>query len=232
MQTIDVVPVSQLGQLEAEINTGLSLIREGGAKIQRAIFQIKEQRLWAEVRDAFEQPIYESFIHYCQVRWGMSQTSAYEHALAGKVANELLEAGVDESALPDANSHYQVLDEVKPGHRADVLKQAQAQSEGKPTAEVIRKAAKLEAGQSYKVTDPTHYRHGDVVQVAEVKHGIGVSEDDQPFFPTQLEATQPPPPKPSKPSIRDKAQQYRELLGRVLAEGLTPEIRSAIEAAL
>ncbi|MEO0533267.1 MAG: hypothetical protein AAF215_05315 [Cyanobacteria bacterium P01_A01_bin.123] len=231
MQTIDVVPVNQLGQLETEIDNGLALIREGGARIQRAIFEIKERRLWAEVRDAFEQPIYQSFTHYCEVRWGMSQTSAYEHALSGKIANELLEAGVDEDGLPSSNSHYQALDEVEPGQRADVLQQAREQSDGQPTAEDIRKAAALEVGKSYKVIDPSHHRFGDVVTIAEAKHGVGVSEDDCLFYPTQVEPTEPLPPKPTKPSIRDKAQQYRELLSRCL-EYLPSELRSEIEAAL
>ncbi|MEO1444777.1 MAG: hypothetical protein AAFV46_00815 [Cyanobacteria bacterium J06635_11] len=231
MQTIDVVPVNQLGQLETEIDKGLALIREGGARIQRAIFEIKERRLWAEVRDAFEQPIYQSFTHYCEVRWGMSQTSAYEHALSGKIANELLEAGVDEDDLPSSNSHYQALDEVEPGQRADILQQAREQSDGQPTAEDIRKAATLETGQSYKVSDPSHHRFGDVVKIAEVKHGVGVSEDDCLFYPTQVEPTEPLPPRPTKPSIRDKAEKYRELLSRCL-EYLPSELRSEIEAAL
>ena len=150
---VQAMELASLASLEAEIEAGHESIRQGGARIQRAIAGIKEQALWAEATDKGGKQIYGSFEHYCQVRWGIQKTEAYDRAMAGNIANQMISAGVPETLIPDGTKTLNALADVPVSERRAVLEAAQASGEVISTA--IRRIATPEVGHIYAVTEPS-----------------------------------------------------------------------------
>lgn len=233
---VQATTVDRLSQLEGEIEAGLELIYRGGTKWQRALAEIRSDQLWRGVRDSFSNPIYKDFSHYCQVRWGRSARTIYEHAQAGQVAHEMIERGVSEAELPKLTAHLLELSQVAPSERAGVLQEVREANDGKVTSKAIQQAAqrviKPEIGKDYRVTAEGNPDHGKTISVVNLVGGMALDERSVPFLPAELEPVDPEPPKPKKLSLREQAERYRELLVRTLACELTAELRSEIEAAL
>ena len=233
--TIDVTAKSQLERLESEIEEGLTVIYQVGAKLQRALAEIRDQQLWKDVTDALGNPVYQTFEHYCQVRWHSARQTINDHALAGRVAAEMLAAGSTESDIPQRTSQLLALRDVEPDLRTTVLQQAREVNGGRVTAsaiERIKKVLKPEVGKSYRVVDERNPECGQVIAAVNLVGGMVLDERDVPFLPAELESLSPEPPQPQKPSLRERSEHYRALLARTLACSLPDGLRAEIETAL
>lgn len=86
---LTVEEVSTLEELENVVRNGLKYFLEVG----RALMQIKDQRLYREDFDSFEE--------YCRERWGMSQSKGYYLIYSSSVVDNL----GDGITLPERSSH-------------------------------------------------------------------------------------------------------------------------------
>lgn len=233
MQTLDIqaVQLPTLEALEDEIQQGFDVLR-------RALFQIRDRQLWAEVTDGYDNPVYESFEHYCEVRWQLGRSQANNYALAGRVEQEMLAAGASEYQLPRKVEHGIALKDVEPSDRLEVLKTAQQITGGQPTTEAIHQARKIvrpEPGQKYEVVEPSNPYHGETITANEVKGNIVMGlERAYPFLPGELRPIDPAPipTKPITPSIRERLKSCEALLHEALKCHLPSDLQARIEAVL
>ena len=107
IQTIDVEANSMpsLSALENEIDGGLGLVREGANRMKQALYQIRKDRLWAIVEDAFGKPVYPTFNDYLAIRWRLSKSYGHEIAAAGETITEMLDSGVPEAQITTEATH-------------------------------------------------------------------------------------------------------------------------------
>ncbi|MEM6432279.1 MAG: hypothetical protein AAF773_00250 [Cyanobacteria bacterium P01_D01_bin.115] len=232
--TIDVtaqaIEPTNLAGFEAEIEAGHEAARMAGARIQRAIAAIRQQRLWATEIDKGGNPVYESFEHYCRVRWDIGHTVAHKNAAAGNIANEMLEVGVPESAIPSKTSHLIELGAAPPETREAVLVVARKTTDKSLRAEDIKKVAKLRIEQPYRVIEPTSPMVGKTVELDRVTSGVGYDGNNNAYLPSYLEPLQPPEPPKPKPS---RIQVLQALLVETLERCDVPvDLKSRIRDAL
>lgn len=240
MQTLDarVAGVPTLAELEAEVTAGLDLVKQGANRMRQALCSIRDNRLWAKVLDAYENPVYPTFKAYLKIRWNLEESYGHELAAAGQTINEMIDSGIPESSIPEEASQLREYGKAEPADRPAILHTAQQIAGGKPTAENVaaaRRIVKPEPGQRYEVVEPSNPHHGKIITANEVKGGVVVGLEPQyPFMPAELRPVDLPPaaPKAERPTVRDRLTTCENLLKECLECHLPSELHAKIEAAL
>lgn len=225
---------NRLAELEGQIADGIDAIQRENAKLQRAIAEIHERRLWANVRDSAGNMIYASFRDYCETRWGKQRGTLYQMVEAGTVANEMLEAGATLQAIPDQTSVLRALKPVPNAQRVEVLHTAQQITGGRATESAVKQARDIvvpQVGASYRVVDEGNPNHGRTITVDRVEGEMALA-GQFPYLAGELEPVDPVPAPEPRLSLRDRCELYRQLLQRVLQSNISHHLRSDIKAAL
>lgn len=130
VETLGPAMRARLGELEAEIERGLSAFVEVG----RALREIREQRLYLARYDSFDQ--------YVRHRWHMSGTQAHRLVDAAQIT-DLLGAVKKPLPLPRHEAHVRALAPLKndPGALRTVWREVNRPGED-VTAEVVVKAVR------------------------------------------------------------------------------------------
>jgi hypothetical protein len=119
-----------LEELEEIIGRGLETFKEVGD----ALAQVRDGRLYLEHAETFEA--------YCSERWGLKRQRAYELIDAAAVAGAL--SSMDDTPTPTNERQARALRPLKddPEKAAEAMRNAAADTGGKPTAKAITEAVK------------------------------------------------------------------------------------------
>ncbi len=138
--------ISQLDQLEMEIYEGLELMEAGRARVWQAAAKIQAEQLYKDAG-------FKSFEDYCRIRWGWKRSNAWEIAKAGKVTNQLSEAGIAPEKLPSAVAHIRPLLKLEPERIPDVWQDLVESAEHEITTSTVETAVNQRFLSSEEVTD-------------------------------------------------------------------------------
>lgn len=149
----------RLADRESVIEQGLNTFLEVG----QALLAIRDERLYRESYDTFEE--------YCNTRWAMSRSRAYQVMAAAQIT-DAMSTFVDKASQPKTEAQARALTGLAPHHAAE-------------TMQVARAAAALTRGS----TEPT------AAELTETRaHLFGLHS--APVAQTEPPATQPTPPQP------------------------------------
>lgn len=116
---------TELEQCEAVIRSGLETFVEVGT----ALLTIRDKRLYKQLG-------YAAFADYCQERWDMSRSRAYQLMSAAEVVSNL-STNVD---IPIAETHVRPLTALQPEQQREAWQKAVEDTNGKPTEKAVRAA--------------------------------------------------------------------------------------------
>lgn len=119
--------LDRLSTLEATIGAGLRTFVEVGT----ALAEVRDARLYRVEWDSFEA--------YCQARWRLTRKRAYDLMAGAEVVASLSPIG--DTPAPANEAQARELAKVEPEHRAEVWQRAVAETDGKPTAAAVERAA-------------------------------------------------------------------------------------------
>ncbi len=136
---------AHLFALEAAIENGLELAREGWSIAARALIEVRNLRLYREYCDTFEA--------YVAARWQRTRQWAYQVMSAVEVSDDVSRGLQIDIPAPSAQRHLRELAKLPPERRADVWEEACRQTDNKPTARVIATVARVEPA-----TDPEDHK--------------------------------------------------------------------------
>lgn len=129
--TTDLAPVTgaeaaTLAACEDTIECGLATFVDVG----RALLRIRDERLYRAAHGTFEA--------YCEARWQMGRTRAYQYIEASVTVSKILDTGTEP---PRVESQARELGRVPEPERAEVWAETLAATAGRPTAAAVREIA-------------------------------------------------------------------------------------------
>lgn len=122
---------NRLTQVEAEIQSGLTMIEEGRTKVWIAIAKVRSEELW-------RLGGYKNFEEWCKNRWGWEKSNAHEIAAAGRIVAKLREMGVTEENLPKAVTQVRPLIGLQSSDQFQVWQNVLEMTEGIPTGDAVK----------------------------------------------------------------------------------------------
>lgn len=172
-----------LASCEQRIERGLKTFIDVG----QALAEIRDSRLYKGTHDTFED--------YCRDRWGFSRQRAQQFTAAAELATTMVDTGLPE---PTNERQTRALAAVPEPERAEVWREANERTDGKPTAKIVREIAEERATPA----EPERKPLGDT-------QDPGPAAADDPSAAAGPGSTSPEPetvPKPTLTLVPDPAQ--------------------------
>lgn len=128
-----------LASCEQRIERGLKTFIDVG----QALAEIRDSRLYKGTHDTFED--------YCRERWGFNDRRASQYIQAADLASTIVGTGLPS---PTNEGQARALAAVPAPERAEVWREANERTDGKPTAKVVREIAEERSAPPSRPADP------------------------------------------------------------------------------